>query len=111
MADSDIQPSWKTDGLGLRGDQPFGERGREFRPSPPPMEFVIGNTGGGVGPSAGGGTIDVSVEDTSAYTPGTGVSEVDNVNRITFDQDNFEIFDGGGGQVVVKLKTCPATCP
>jgi hypothetical protein len=78
------------DNLRREGDAPLGGQGR----------------GGG-----GGGTVTVTVEDASGYAPGDGVSEVDNVTTITFDQDNFEIYDGGGGQCVVKLKTCPATCP
>ncbi len=109
----EMQPQWKADGLGLRGEQPFDSRDRTFRPSPPPMNFVIQGTGGGSIPASGGGggTIDVTVGDASGYEPGAGVGEVDNVTNIMFDQDNFEIYDGGGGTCVVKLKTCPATCP
>ena len=63
--------------------------------------------GSGVGP----GTIRVLVEDASAYMPGDGVDEVDDVTILSFDIDNFEIYDAGSGKCVIKLKTCPATCP
>ena len=66
-----------------------------------------GTNGGGGG---GGSTITVTVEDASGYTPGSGVGSVSGVTTLTFDQDMFEIFDGGGGQCVVRLKTCDATC-
>jgi hypothetical protein len=71
-------------------------------------EFRVPNA---VFKKGGTGTITVTTEDVSGYTPGTGVSEVDDVDTLTFDQDVFEIFDGGGGQCVVRLKTCDATCP
>lgn len=64
----------------------------------------------GSGGDSGFGTIRVTVEDASGYEPGSGVPLVNGVMILTFDQDNFEIYDGGGGQCVVKLKTCPATC-
>jgi len=79
------------------------------------INWVIQNflalDGSNSGSSGGVGKITVTVEDASGYAPGAGVMSVGNVDTLTFDQDNFEIYDGGGGQCVVKLKTCPATCP
>jgi hypothetical protein len=67
--------------------------------------------GGGGGPTPPPATITVTVEDASGFAPGAGVPEVDHVHTLTFDSNMFEIYDGGGGQCVVKLKVCPATCP
>jgi hypothetical protein len=58
----------------------------------------------GLGPGLGG-SVTVTVEDASGYAPGAGVGSVSNVDTLTFDSNLFEIYDGGGGQAVVKLKT------
>lgn len=104
----DFQPDWKTDGHGLRGPQ--DERAGEVA-RPTEMSFGIGERNASSDPLSGNGRITVTVEDASGYVAGSGVAQVTKVDVLTFDQDNFEIFDGGGGQCVVKLKTCPATCP
>jgi len=57
------------------------------------------------------GGITVTAEDASGYAPGAGVGSVENVDVLTFDQDLFEIYDGGGGQCVVKLKTTDCSPP
>lgn len=103
----EVQPNWTEDGYGIRGPQ------RQVVPksnaSPFPMDFRVDNSRNS--PLSGGGAIVVTTEDATGYTPGTGVSTVNGVTTLTFDQDVFEIFDGGGGQCVVRLKTCDATCP
>jgi hypothetical protein len=103
---SDVSPDWQTDGMGLRGPQPDLPTAPPARPFDMTFEVQEGRASGGE--RLGGLT--VTVEDASGYSAGSGVSEVTAVSTLTFDQANFEIFDGGGGQVVVKLKTCPSTC-
>lgn len=94
-----INANWQEDGHGIRGPQ---RAVSQERAQPHPIRFEIDNSRGETPP---GGSIIVTTEDASGYTPGTGVSEVDGVTKLTFDQDLFEIFDGGGGQCVVRLKT------
>jgi hypothetical protein len=75
--------------------------------------FQVNDDGGGeaIVTLSTSGMLRVTTEDASGYAAGSGVSSVLGINVLTFDQDNFEIYDGGGGQCVVKLKTCDATCP
>src|ERR1043166_975999 len=94
------------DGRGLRGPQT--ER-RVVSAKPHDATFTISE--GKRSSDIPGGSIDVAEGDARGDAAGDGVGEVDGVNRITFDQDNFEIVDAGDGEVIVKLKTCPATCP
>jgi len=95
-----INPNWVEDGYGVVGPQ------RQVIPQSPvtphPVKFGIDNS---IQPNPALGAIVVTTEDTSGYTPGSGVPTVSDVTTLTFDQDLFEIFDGGGGQCVVKLKT------
>jgi hypothetical protein len=66
-----------------------------------PNDCTAQNTGGGGG---GTGSITVTVEDVSGYSGG-GISSLENVDVITFDSSLFELYDGGGGQAVIKPKT------
>jgi|SRR6516164_8547511 hypothetical protein len=59
----------------------------------------------------GGGGFKVTAEDTSGYIEGGDVGEVDGVDTLTFDTQEFMIFDGGGGQCVIRARTCPSSCP
>lgn len=102
-----IQPNWIEDGHGIVGPRRQVVVPQSARPHR--MDFGIDNVSNP--DPVGGGKITVTTEDASGYTPGTGVATVPSVTTLTFDQDVFEIFDGGGGQCVVRLKTCDATCP
>ncbi len=101
-----INPNWVEDGHGLRGPQRTVAR---VIARPHPIQFNIDNQRNPPNPATG--SFMVTTEDASGYAPGSGVAEVDSVTILTFDQDVFEIYDGGGGQCVVKLKTCDASCP
>lgn len=95
---------WMNDSHGLRGPQDVGQK-RTVQAQP--SDFKVTDKQWFSAP--GGGQVTVTVEDVSGYAPGSGVGTVEGVDVLTFDQDLFEIYDGGGGQCVVKLKTTTCT--
>lgn len=98
---SEIDPEWQTDGLGLRGRQP--EEHPQAKLDPWDVSFTNQQGGQDGGGKDGGGKLQVTQEDVSGYATGGG-SDVDKVDVLTVDQTIMEVFDGGGGQAIIKLK-------
>lgn len=98
---SEIDPEWQTDGLGLRGRQP--EDHPQAKLDPWDISFTNQQGGQDGGGKDGGGKIEVTAEDASGYSGG-GSSDLTNRDVLTVDSNLFEIYDGGGGQAVIKIK-------
>jgi N-acetyl-gamma-glutamylphosphate reductase len=82
----------------------------EFTPAPPIRTVQPGTYAGGMisgqrteVPRDIDAGIIVTVEDVSGYSGG-GITKLNNVTTLTFDNTVFDLYDGGGGQAIIKCK-------
>lgn len=104
----EFQPSFIEDGGGITGGQggppPFEEDNQDWdtdawsRDDTAAEDFISGRGG-----------IEIACAAITGFA--TGETSVTGVTKITFNNQWFKIHDNGGGEVLIDLNTCNATCP